>query len=155
MLNAGQLVIREYPMEVIPADAMEDLLKLFESLIIFEASVADVATPKDHLAMVQAMDELLLMVDYCVLGYIGEEPVVMMMVDKGDPYGIASLYVDEHYRSQGFGELLVGYLQSYHPTQQLTVSCYKGNTRALSFYRRLGFEFTETELIMKGVRKSF
>ena len=48
MLNAGQLVIREYPMEVIQADAMEDLLRLFESLILFEATVANVNTPKDN-----------------------------------------------------------------------------------------------------------
>jgi ribosomal protein S18 acetylase RimI-like enzyme len=155
MLNAGQLIVREYPMEVIQADAMEDLLRLFESLILFEATVANVNTPKDRLTMVQTMDEILLMVDYCVLGYMGEEPVAMMLVDKGEPYAIGSLFVNEHYRSQGIGELLVGYLQSYHPTQQLTVSCYKGNTRALSFYRRLGFEFAETELIMKGVRNSF
>lgn len=155
MLNVGQLVIREYPMEVISADAMEDLLILFEGLILFEATIADVSTPKDHLTMVQTMDEILLMVDRCVLVYIGEEPVAMMLIDKGEPYAIASLYVDDKHRSQGIGELLVGGLQSYHPTQQLTVDCYKGNTRALSFYRRLGFEFTEHELVMKGARNSF
>jgi ribosomal protein S18 acetylase RimI-like enzyme len=155
MLNTGQLVIREYPIEVMQADTMEDLLGLFEGLILFEATVANVNTPKDYPTMVQTMDEILLMVDYCVLGYIDEEPVAMMLIDKGEPYAIGSLYVVDKHRSQGIGELLVGYLQSYHPTQQLTVSCYKGNTRALSFYRRLGFEFTETELIMKGTRNSF
>jgi ribosomal protein S18 acetylase RimI-like enzyme len=105
--------------------------------------------------MAETMEEILLMVERCMLGYINERPVAMMMIDKGSPYAIAALYVADEARGKGVGELLVGCLQSRYPTQQLSVDCYAGNTRALNFYRRLGFEFTQGPLIMKGVRKAF
>lgn len=153
MSKVAELVIRECPMEVIAADTMEDLLGLFEQLIRFEDALINLDAHKDPLAMAQTMDEILLMVDRCALAYIGDEPVAFMMIDKGEPYAVGSLFVTEEYRSQGIGELLVNMLREYHPNNDLTVSCHKGNTRALSFYQRLGFEFTESELIMKGVLK--
>jgi GNAT superfamily N-acetyltransferase len=151
MSTAAALVIREFPMEVIMADTMEDLLSLFQQLIRFEDALVNLDIHKDPLAMAQTMDEILLMVDRCVLAYIDEEPVAFMMIDKGEPYTVGSLFVAEEHRSQGIGEMLVNMLREYHPNNELTVNCHKGNTRALSFYERLGFVFTESELIMKGV----
>lgn len=153
MLNDAQLVIREYPMEVIAADTLEDLLGLFEGLIRFEDALIDLDKHNDPVVMAQTMDELLIMVDRCVMAYVDEEPVAFMMIDKGEPYAIGSLFVAETHRGQGIGELLVNMLREYHPNNELTVSCHKTNTRALSFYERLGFEFTETDLIMKGALK--
>lgn len=153
MINVGYLIIREYPMAQIPTIAMQDLLSLFEGLICFEATVADVDVPDNPHDMAIVMEEVLVMVETAVICYMDNRPVGLMMIDKGSPYAIAALFVVEDARSKGVGELLVGWLQSRYPLQELTVDCYKGNTRALSFYRRLGFEFTESPLIMKGTRK--
>lgn len=154
MSKVAELVIREYPMEVIAADTMEDLLGLFEQLIRFEDALVNLDVHKDPLAMAATMDEILLMVDRCAMAYIGDDPVAFLMIDKGEPYAIGSLFVAEEHRGQGIGELLVNMLRDYHPNNDLTVSCHKGNTRALAFYERLGFVFTETDLIMKGALKA-
>jgi len=154
MLHDGKLVIRDYPIEVIAADAMEDLLRLFEGLIRFEDTVAAVEVPKDDLAMAQTMDEIMMTVDRCLIAYIEEESVGMMLIHKGEPYDIGSLFIVEDRRGQGIGQLLIEYLQRDHPTKPLTVNCYKGNTRALQFYHQLGFVFTEHGMVMKGMRSA-
>lgn len=155
MLNAGLLIIREYQLDAIPPDVREQVVKLFADLIIFEASVTTTKVPEDPLTMAETIEEVLIMVERCIIGYINERPVALMLIDKGAPYTIAALYVVDEARSKGVGELLIGCLQSRYPTQELSVDCYARNTRALNFYHRLGFRFTERSGIMKGVRNAF
>jgi len=155
MLNAGLLIIREYQLDTIQPDARRHVVKLFADLIRFEATVTTTNVPEDPFTMNETIEEVLFMVERCILGYINERPVAMMLIDRGSPYTIAALYVVEEARSKGVGELLIGCLQSRYPTQQLSVDCYARNTRALNFYNRLGFRFTERSGIMKGVRNAF
>ena len=50
---------------------------------------------------------------------------------------IAGLFVDEKFRSQGIGHLLINHIKSRH--QRLTLCVYEKNQRTVKFYIREGF----------------
>lgn len=55
---------------------------------------------------------------------------------------IEGIFVDKRYRSCGIGHELIEFLKGKYPS--LSLSVYKKNTRALSFYLREGFSLAET-----------
>ena len=74
--------------------------------------------------------------------YIYEEearPVAFVGISGGH---IEGLFVDKAFRSRGIGHRLIGFLKDKYSF--LSLSVYKNNSRALSFYLREGFSIAES-----------
>lgn len=84
-----------------------------------------------------------------------EDDVVVgvgFIVNSGINAEICSLFVSEEHRKEGVGKSIIELLTEYgkmHGVQNVTLDVMSNNTRALSFYERLGFKEFRVGLQMR------
>lgn len=92
----------------------------------------------------QSLEEIIQNIDfvYYLTRSGTKEMIAFLAVDKGDPYQIAGLYVQEQFRNNAFGAVMVARFAQICPLNPITVNCFRSNTRAKSFYEGMGFKFS-------------
>ncbi len=76
---------------------------------------------------------------------------IVKVVDAPDAYEIASLYILEQYRNQGYGKRVIAYLKKEFDKKRIQLWVLEDNPKAKRFYENNGFKNTgNSRVIYRG-----
>lgn len=82
---------------------------------------------------------------------IYNKPVGTIMVwDNNGETTLTNLYIDERYRSKGYGKILLDYVIDNMETSYCVLGVFEENTKALNFYYRYGFKYIQLQKTDQG-----
>ena len=73
-----------------------------------------------------------------------EKGIIKGFISVIDKEFIGALFVDNNYQGLGIGSKLIGYVDSIY--DELTLTVYKDNSRAVSFYKSIGFNILDEQI---------
>lgn len=133
-----------------------DLIKAYTQVFFHESECMGIpASAYDPVAIKKNIEKLMANVPFFIVARDVTKIIGVLANRPDDMREIHTLFVEEEYRSKGVGQALVEHFQRCLPRKELFVECVKENYKAIRFYERLGFEFTEEpryESNLKGIR---
>jgi len=91
----------------------------------------------------------LMFIDDTIVGY-------GMLRGYEEGYKIPSLgiIIDKDYRGLGYSKILMTFLEEAASTEEIRLTVFKGNKKALSLYKNIGYEFEEyNDISLLGLKK--
>ena len=73
-----------------------------------------------------------------------EKGITKGFISVIDKEFIGALFVDNNYQGLGIGSKLIGYVDSIY--DELTLTVYKENNRAVNFYKSIGFNILDEQI---------
>ena len=73
-----------------------------------------------------------------------ENGIIKGFISVIDKEFIGALFVDNNYQGLGIGSKLIGYVDSIY--DELTLTVYKENNRAVNFYKSIGFNILDEQI---------
>ena len=73
-----------------------------------------------------------------------EKGIIKGFISVIDKEFIGALFVDNNYQGLGIGSKLIGYVDSIY--DELTLTVYKENSRAVNFYKSIGFNILDEQI---------
>lgn len=89
--------------------------------------------------------------DFHILELNGEPIGTIMEWDNDGETTLINFYVDETYRGNGYGRLLLDHVINGMKNKYCVLSVYKENEKSLKFYYKYGFKFLQEEETDAGV----
>ena len=78
------------------------------------------------------------------LDALEEKGIIKGFISVIDKEFIGALFVDNNYQGLGIGSKLIRYVDSIY--DELTLTVYKENSRAVSFYKSIGFNILDEQI---------
>jgi ribosomal protein S18 acetylase RimI-like enzyme len=130
----------------------EEISRLYTELVEFEGTIMPDYFAYARPTLAETIEELVLNIDMVILATCEGKCIGLLSVDKGQPTEIAGLYVQEEFRNQGIGKMMIDAFQHTNNHREITVVCFTANQAAIDFYKQIGFHFWPGNATVKGYR---